>query len=214
MKKLCVLILLLLLCLGVSASAEVSDYHTLIDGAINLENYNAPNASDTAVFIYRTEQPDITFDFTVSIADATITLDGSTQYQKLLDLGWSGDMPKNARALNLYDRDCYLPDGSFFNISVINPTKKNFPFVEATLYSITLTSPDSPAFVLNGISFDSTIADVVSVLGEPNEISYFDPSEQLELKYQDANYNSLTLTFDATGALIRVRYSYSYNQLL
>lgn len=213
MKKLCIL-LLLLLCLGVSANAEVSDYHTLIDGAINLDNYNAPNVSDTWVSIYRTENTEPAFDFTVNIADATITLDGSTQYQKLLDLGWSGDMPKNARAMNLYDRNCYLPDGSTFRIAVLNPTQKNFPIAEATLYSITLTSPDAPAFDLNGISFDSTIADVVSVFGEPYGITYFDSSEQLKLEYEDANYNRLTLTFDATGALIQVQYRYSYNQLL
>lgn len=214
MKKFFALILALVMCLSVCAFAEIDAYKTLLGDCVDWNNYDAPDADEDSVTIWRTEKTAPVFDFVVTLQDGTVVeINGKTVYQNLLDLGWSSNMPETADAMYSYINSCTAPDGKWVTISLCNPTEAAMPIAETFVTSISFDKDYAPDFDLSGLSFASTIADVTAVFGEPYYV-YYSETLGLTLKYEDENINTLKFVFDAEGALAEVDYSFNRNSLV
>ena len=168
MKKFFALALALIMCLSVSAFAETDVYKTLMGDCVDWNNYDAPEADEDSVTVWRTEKAAPAFDFVVNLqGDIVVEINGKTVYQNLLDLGWSSNMPETADAMYSYINSCNAPDGKWMTISLCNPTEAAMPIAETFVTSVSFDKEYAPEFELNGITFASTIADVTAAFGEP-----------------------------------------------
>jgi len=209
MKKWFSLFLVLAICLSASAFAELDVYKDMIGSAIKLENYSDPEVDEYSATYVRKEAAVAAFDFVIAMdGGPVLELNGKTVYQDLLNSGWKSDMPETAEGYYSYFNSCFAPDESWISITLSNPTEGSMPIAETYVTGATISAGFSSDFDLSGICFDSTVADVVNAFGEPYRF-YCSESSGLVLKYQDENYSSLIITFNAEGKLTEAAYSYN-----
>lgn len=192
----------------------------MLGDTVSLDSYDEPDVDEESVFIYSSK--DAKLDYTITPADGT-TFQLPMKYQDLLDAGWTCDqdylLPENMDAD--YETGIYYSNanGDILVAILANPTDAVIPVEESWITGIYVGEyyGSAQSFSVSGITPDSTVADIISALGEPSVIYYEydeeDEEGELNLTY-DGDFGSLDIEVDeATGTVTDVEYYYNKSNI-
>ena len=219
-----------------SKETFVESINKLVDDS----DYDISEQDDSVAYslVYKKTVP-FNFDYKIKFDDGkSITL--PTTYDKMKKAGWTTEMPEDEGISNRvttgveYTND----DGESFLLWTQNPDdsddEKMIPLKDCKLYEFEVymysekTKKDdsgeyvkyyeeneTPGFsICGGITADSSIADVIEILGQPSNITYYAKSNKINISFReklDNWYSSVSMSFVEGGKYMSdIRYEYSY----
>lgn len=182
-----------------------------LGSAVDLDSLGEPEYNDegTNISYYAYDNVCSTFSYQLTLSGLNLSIDGVTTFQDLADAGWTGNFPETADG-HYYYINSVSKDDAWFTITALNAKEETVSIGECFVTSIGLQTKYLGDFSICGLTADSTPANVVAALGNPNYVCYSTVTG-LTLKFKD-DLGSAEFTFSADGKLTDVNFSYSnYN---
>ncbi len=209
---------------------------------LDLSEYDVYDDNDSVSYSIKYEKTvDYDFDYTVKFDDgSSFTL--PVKYSDVSKAGWSSDTAADTQVSNSEETDVVFLNSkgreivlSTSNLSAADEdTEKKCSLKDCLFYSLgmvfyendltkgsdgtfkeTFTKGAAPGITLSGkITDKSTVSDVVSVLGKPSGLTFYEGSKRIWLEYNDdveAWFSSLSFEFSSeTGYMSKMDFEYSY----
>lgn len=191
-----------------------TEMESILGTAIAKDVYELRYMDEEQVSLELIDAEYVELDYVITVGEGT-KLQLPCAYSEALNAGWVSDTEwEETQEGNTVGGGTHTDaSGNTIGMTIQNPTEENMNLTDLWITGVTAGNGHgyTAAFEVSGISEGSTMANVVSALGQPYYIVYYVDEDYVSLKFEyDAADGGLNIYFDPETALVSaLGYSYT-----